>query len=55
MIDPKEKNAHEQEGHDDAAREQSSGNENSTSENTNWNEHQQIDEEGNEIGPDDIK
>lgn len=54
MIDPKEKNAHEQE-EQDAAREQSSGNENSKSENTNWNEHQQIDEEGNEVGPDDIK
>lgn len=55
MKDPKEKNEPEQEGHEDAAREQSSGNGNSTSGNTNWNEHQQIDEEGNEVGPDDIK
>lgn len=55
MKNPKEKDENEHAGHEDAAREQSSGDENNTSENANWSKHQQVDEEGNEVGPDDIK
>ncbi|MDQ0639961.1 hypothetical protein QF042_003526 [Pedobacter sp. W3I1] len=55
MEDPKEKDENEHAGHEDTAQEQSSGNENGKSENANWDEHQQVDEEGNEVGPDDIK
>lgn len=50
MTDPKDNAPQEQEENKDGATEvqgsASAG---------NWNAHQQIDEEGNEIGPDDIK
>jgi hypothetical protein len=55
MKDPKEKDDNEQPAHGDTAQKQSSKNENSASENLNWDKHQQVDEEGNEVGPDDIK
>lgn len=50
MKDPEEKDNQAQSANGEAAEEQS----NST-QNTNWNEHQQIDEEGNEITPEDVK
>ena len=50
MTDPREK--------DEQAQDQNKGNvhpENKTNEETNWNENQRVDEEGNELDPDDIK
>ncbi|RZK40260.1 MAG: hypothetical protein EOO90_15770 [Pedobacter sp.] len=49
-TDPKDKNLQEREENKDGATEaQASAND------SNWNAHHQIDEEGNEINPDDIK
>jgi len=50
MTDPKEKDLQEREENKNSAAET----QNSASD-SNWDTHQQIDEEGNEIGPDDIK
>lgn len=47
MIDPKEK---ETEAQDENVERQDN-----TDQDSNWNEHQSIDEEGNELEPDDIK
>jgi hypothetical protein len=47
MIDHKEKEAQMQ---DENLEQQ-----NKTGQDSNWNEHQRIDEEGNELEPDDIK
>ncbi|MCX2492243.1 hypothetical protein OQX63_02085 [Pedobacter sp. PF22-3] len=47
MIDPKEKEAQPQ---DENVEQQDKNGQDS-----NWNEHQRIDEEGNELEPDDIK
>jgi hypothetical protein len=49
MIDPEEKDEKAQDENSEAAQEQSDNTKNS-----NWHKHQQIDEEGNEVGPDDI-
>ncbi|SMD08859.1 hypothetical protein [Pedobacter nyackensis] len=48
MIDPKEKD--EKQNPDEKIKEEQPTN----TKNTNWHEHQQIDEEGNEIKPEDI-
>jgi len=50
MIDPKEKNKDTQEENKEKLQDKTPDNSDS-----NWDEHQQIDEEGNEITPDDIK
>lgn len=50
MKDPKENDDQTQDANGEAAQQQSDNNEN-----TNWDEHQQVDEEGNEVDPDDIK
>jgi len=47
MIDPKEKQA---EAQDENVEQQDN-----TGQDSNWNEHQRVDEEGNELEPDDIK
>ncbi|MFD2284994.1 hypothetical protein GJU39_17480 [Pedobacter petrophilus] len=50
MIDPKEK--------DEQVPDQNEGHvnpETKPTEGTNWDEHQRVDEEGNELAPDDIK
>ncbi|WP_406827116.1 hypothetical protein [Pedobacter sp. KACC 23697] len=47
MTDPKENEAQKQ---DENVEQQ-----NKTGQDSNWNEHQRIDEEGNELEPDDIK
>jgi len=48
MIDPKEKDE-EQNGDEKIKKEPSTD-----TKNPNWHEHQQIDEEGNEIKPEDL-
>jgi hypothetical protein len=50
MIHPEEKDADKGGKKPEAAEAQAKPNKE-----TNWDEHQQIDEEGNEIGPEDIK
>ncbi len=50
MKDPEEKDEQAQDTNGEAARQQSTD-----TPNTEWDKNQQIDEEGNEIGPDDIK
>ncbi len=50
MIDPKEKEEQPANSGGEADKKEPK-----QKENTNWDEHQQIDEEGNEVGPDDIK
>ncbi|SDF65633.1 hypothetical protein SAMN05421827_101110 [Pedobacter terrae] len=47
MIDPKEKEAESQSENVEQ--------QDNTDQDSNWNEHQRIDEEGNELEPDDIK
>jgi hypothetical protein len=47
MIDHKEKEAQPQD--------ENLEHQNKTGQDSNWNEHQRIDEEGNELEPDDIK
>jgi hypothetical protein len=49
MIDPKEKQEDEQ------PKEQTADNTQNENSETNWSEHQQVDEIGNELDPDDIK
>jgi len=48
MTDPKEKPAGEQEGNNEVK-------EPTREDGTNWEENQRIDEEGNELDPEDIK
>lgn len=50
MTDPKEKDEQAQDASEQIKKPQSND-----TKNTNWDKHQQIDEEGNEVGPDDIK
>jgi len=50
MKNPEEENEQKGRTRSDSADEQSKENKE-----TNWDEHQRIDEEGNELGPDDIK
>lgn len=50
MKDPEEKDEQAQGTDSEAA-----GQQPTETQNTNWDKKQQIDEEGNEIGPDDIK
>jgi hypothetical protein len=50
MKDPEEKDHQAQQANDDETKQQPN-----YTENTNWDKHQQVDEEGNEVGPDDIK
>ncbi|WP_412469172.1 hypothetical protein [Pedobacter sp. KLB.chiD] len=47
MIDPKEK--------EERPEEENVEQQDKTEADSNWNEHQRIDEEGNELEPDDIK
>jgi hypothetical protein len=49
MKDPEEKQQAQE------ANEQEDNQQSSNAEDLNWSEHQQVDEEGNEVGPDDIK
>lgn len=48
MTDPKEKPQDQQHTED-------SGTETNTTKESNWDKHQRIDEEGNELAPEDIK
>jgi hypothetical protein len=50
MIDPKEKDQSPQ-----TSQSESSNSQQEESNETNWSENQQIDEEGAEIAPDDVK
>lgn len=47
MVDPKEKELQPQEENVEQ--------QDKTDQDSNWNEHQRVDEEGNELEPDDIK
>ncbi|MFF5381033.1 hypothetical protein [Pedobacter suwonensis] len=47
MVDPKEKELQTQE--------ENVKQQDKTDQDSNWNEHQRVDEEGNELEPDDIK
>lgn len=47
MLDPK--------GNEDQLRDQNVKPDDETIQDSNWDEHQRIDEEGNELSPDDIK
>lgn len=47
MVDPKEKNPQLPDENDEEAKRGENE--------TNWDEHQQVDEEGNEVKPEDIK
>ncbi len=49
MKDPEKKDEKAQDENSEANQEQTD-----KPKSTNWREHQEIDEEGNEIGPDDI-
>ena len=50
MKDPEEKENQAQ-----SANEESNDQQSNDKINTNWDKHQQVDEEGNEVGPDDLK
>jgi hypothetical protein len=50
MKDPKEKNEPAEDQHKEPEQQQDEGTRDS-----NWDSHQRIDEEGNELDPDDIK
>lgn len=50
MTDPKEKEQPEEQQHT-----KDSGPETDTTKDSNWDKHQRIDEEGNELDPEDIK
>ena len=50
MKDPKEKDEQAQNSSDETAQQQSSD-----TQETNWEKNQQVDEEGNEVDPEDIK
>ena len=50
MKDPEEKDNQAQ-----SANENNKDQQSSDKENANWDKHQQVDEEGNEVGPDDLK
>ncbi|WP_293786708.1 hypothetical protein [uncultured Pedobacter sp.] len=47
MIDPKEK--------EERPKEENAEQQDKTGQDSNWDEHQRVDEEGNELEPDDIK
>lgn len=50
MIDPKEKNIEQPEENTQSSKEKSTD-----KDNVNWDANQQVDEEGNQLTPDDIK
>ena len=50
MTDPKEKEKPEEQQHTE-----DSGSKTDTTKDSNWDKHQRIDEEGNELDPEDIK
>ena len=50
MRDPEEKDKHTQPATDNTAGQQSKD-----IQDTNWDKHQQVDEEGNQVKPEDIK
>ncbi|TDQ11030.1 hypothetical protein [Pedobacter metabolipauper] len=50
MTDPKEKDKQAQQSTDETAEQKSKN-----TQDANWDEHQQVDEEGNELDPEDIK
>jgi len=55
MKEPKEKDENVRPGNKKISEEEASTNQIEIDKNLNWDKHKQVDEEGNEVGPDDIK